>query len=264
MHPILFTLGPLTIYTYGVMMVAAFLAGTWLAAHAAEALPAQVRAISAEQMLDFTSIGLLVGLAGGRVLYILLQWRFFLDAPLEVFALWHGGLVWYGGFLGGMLGAWLYTRAHRLSYLRVMDQFIPFLALGHAVGRVGCFLNGGCYGKPTTAWCEVVFPGQMKAVLPTQLFESSGLFFLYIALRLLQRPSVLQAPGRVLGAYLMGYASLRFVLEYTRGDQAIWWMGLMLAQLMSVVGGLIGIGLVLRPGLPLTRPGAGAGRHARV
>ena len=260
MHPILFTLGPLTIYTYGVMMVAAFLAGTWLAAHAAEALPAQLRAISAEQMLDFTSLSLLSGLAGGRLLYILLQWRVFLEAPLEVFALWHGGLVWYGGFLGGMLGAWFYTRASRLSYLRVMDQFIPFLALGHAIGRVGCFFNGCCYGRPTTAWYGVTFPGQMKAVLPTQLFESAGLFFLYIALRLLQRPAVLRAPGKVLGAYLMGYAALRFSLEYSRGDQAIWWMGLTLAQLISVAAGLLGVGLLIRPGPPPTS----AARHARV
>ena len=264
MHPILFTLGPLTIYTYGVMMVTAFLAGTWLAAHAAEALPAQVRAISADQMLDFTSLSLLAGLAGGRLLYIFLQWRFFLEAPLEVFALWHGGLVWYGGFLGGMLGAWFYTRASRLSYLRVMDQFIPFLALGHAIGRVGCFLNGCCYGRPTTAWCGVTFPGQMKAVLPTQLFEATGLFFLYIALRLLQRPAMLRAPGRVLGAYLMGYAALRFALEYSRGDQAIWWMGLTLAQLISVAAGLLGVVLLVRPGPSPTTAGAGPGRHVRV
>ena len=253
MHPILFTLGPLTIYTYGVMMVAAFLAATWLAGHAAEALPPEVRAITAEQILDFSSVSLLAGLVGGRLLYILLQWRFFLEAPFEVFALWHGGLVWYGGFLGGMLGAWLYTRAHTLSYLRVVDQFIPFLALGHAIGRVGCFLNGCCYGKPTGAWCGVVFPGQMKAVLPTQLFEATGLFFLYIALRALQMPSVLKRPGSVLGVYLMGYAALRFALEYSRGDQAMWWMGMTLAQLLSVAGFLVGIALFVR-----------AGRHARV
>ena len=253
MHPILFTLGPLTIYAYGVMMVAAFLAATWLAGHAAEALPPEVRAITAEQILDFSSVSLLAGLAGGRLLYILLQWRFFLEAPFEVFALWHGGLVWYGGFLGGMLGAWLYTRAHQLSYLRVVDQFIPFLALGHAIGRVGCFLNGCCYGKPTGTWYGVVFPGQMKAVLPTQLFEATGLFFLYIALRALQMPSVLKHPGRLLGVYLMSYAALRFALEYSRGDQAMWWMGLTLAQLISVAGFLVGIVLFVR-----------AGRHARV
>ena len=253
MHPILFTLGPLTIYTYGVMMVTAFLAATWLAASAAEALPAKARALGAEQMLDFTSLALLAGLAGGRALYILLQWRFFLTAPLEVFALWHGGLVWYGGFLGGIFGAWLYTRANRLSYLRVMDQFIPFLALGHAIGRVGCFLNGCCYGKPTASWCGVVFPGQMKTVLPTQLFEATGLFFLYIALRALQTPTMFRAPGKLFGIYLMGYAVLRFVLEYSRGDQAIWWWGMTLAQLISLAGMLIGLGLFIR-----------AGRHARV
>ena len=240
MHPIFFTLGPVTIYSYGIMMVIAFLATTYLTQRAALALPAPGRAMSQEQIMDFSCVALLGGLLGARAFYVALNWQAFAQAPADIVAIWHGGLVWYGGFAGGIAVGWLYTRAKRLAFLRVLDLFIPFLALGHAIGRIGCFLNGCCYGKPTEAWCGVVFPGQAGPVLPTQLFEAAGLFLLFLGLKSLQRPSVLSRPGRVLGAYLISYGVLRFLLEPLRGDQPIWWAGLTLQQLISI--GMIIIG----------------------
>jgi phosphatidylglycerol:prolipoprotein diacylglycerol transferase len=109
------------------------------------------------------------------------------------------------------------------------------------VGRLGCFLNGCCYGKPTAAWCGVVFPGQPHAVLPTQLFEAIGLLGIYAALRALQRRGALALRGRVTGWYLLAYGALRFVLEFLRGDQPPWRMGLTLQQFISigmVLGGM--------------------------
>ena len=151
MHPIILTLGPLTLYSYGAMLVVAFLASTGLAGLAARRSPAVLAAISADQLVDFACWSLLGGVLGARLFYVALQWQAFLRAPWEIPAIWHGGLVWYGGFLGGTLAGWWYVRAKRLwsppgrvrgatagSFLRVMDQVIPFLALGHAIGRVGC------------------------------------------------------------------------------------------------------------------------------
>jgi len=243
MHPILLKLGPVTLYSYGAMLVIAFLAATGLAVRSVRRQPPALAAISAEQLVDFACLSLLGGVLGARLLYVLLQWDLFLRDPWEIPAIWHGGLVWYGGLLGGLLAGWLYARAHGLTLLRVMDQVAPFLALGHAIGRVGCFLNGCCYGKPTTAWCGVVFPEQGVKVYPTQLFESAGLVFLYITLRRLQRPAVLARPGRLFGLYLVSYAGLRFLIEGFRGDQAIWWAGLTLQQWISV--GVMGIGMFL-------------------
>ncbi len=234
MHPILFAIGPVTLYTYGAMMVAAFLTATWLSGEAARRLPPELVAITDEQLVDFTCYSLLGGIIGGRLLYVVLQWRWFARSPLEIFALWHGGLVWYGGFFGGLLAGWWYVRSKRLVWLRVLDQFIPFGTLGHAIGRLGCFFNGCCYGKPSTLWCAVWFPGHDHPVLPTQLFEALGLCFLYIALRRMQQPVVLRMPGRVFGGYLAGYGVLRFLLEYTRGDQSVFWAGLTLQQLFSI------------------------------
>lgn len=244
MHPILFSIGPITLHSYGVMFVIAFLVTTWLASRTARRWPPQQVAITAEQLIDFACMALLGGLVGGRLLFVILQWRYFVQSPWEIPAIWQGGLVWYGGFLGGLLAGWLYVRVKRLVFLRVMDQFLPFVALGHAIGRIGCFLNGCCYGRPTASWCGVVFPGHAEPVFPTQLFEAAGLLFLYILLRRLQRPSVLARPGRIFGVYLLGYAALRFGLEFLRGDQHRGWAGLTLPQLISLLVFLIGLGLV--------------------
>ncbi len=150
------------------------------------------------------------------------------------------------GFFGGLLSGYGYARTQGLNFLRVLDQFIPFGVLGHAIGRVGCFLNGCCYGKPTDLWCGVVFPGQSHPVLPTQLFETIGLTILFLILRRLQSSALLRQSGRLFGSYLVGYGLLRFVLEYLRGDQYAWYVGLTLQQLICIVVFLAGIVLVRR------------------
>ncbi len=246
MHPHLFQLGPLTIYTYGVALVLGFLLALGLARRAVQAQPPSNRAIEPDQLTDLCCAALLGGIVGGRLLYVILQWDVYRATPLEVFAIWHGGLIWYGGLLGGAAAAWGYLRAQRLAFLRVGDQCVPYLALGHAVGRFGCFLNGCCYGRPTTAWCGVRFPGQDVSVLPTQLFETGGLLVLWLALRRLHRPEILRQPGRVCGVYLAGYAGLRFVLEFLRGDQPMAWAGLTLQQIISLAIGAVGMWWVLR------------------
>lgn len=246
MFPILWQWGPVKLYTYGVALGAALLISTWLASHRVRQLPPELRAISPAQCADFACLSLLGGLLAGRLFYVILQWEAFRQFPQEIPAIWHGGLVWYGGFAGGLLAAWLYTRAKRLAFLRVIDHWIPFLTLGHAIGRVGCFLNGCCYGLPTPAWFGVTFPGQEAAVIPAQLFEAAGLTVLYVFLRRLQRPALPGRPGTLFSLYLIGYASLRFFMEFLRGDQATWWAGLTLQQLISVAAFLSGWALLWR------------------
>jgi len=254
MHPILFSIGPLTLYTYGVMLAIAFTVSTWLAARAARRMPPERVAISAGQLWDFSSVALFGGIAGGRLFYVLLHWEWFLDSPQDIIAIWRGGLVWYGGFLGGVLAGWGYVRAKRLVFLRVLDQLIPFVALGHAIGRVGCFFNGCCYGRVTQAWCGVVFPGQSLPVLPTQLMEAGGLLVLFFGLRkMTQRPWVLSRPGRLLGLYLVSYAGLRFAIEFLRGDQSVLWAGLTLQQLISLGVFLAGLCLLKKCQTPFAK-----------
>ncbi len=244
MHPILFTIGPITIYTYGVALALAFLIAMTLAAHDARTSLKGVVPLTDGTLLDWGCWVMVGGVVGGRLLYVLLNWEVYRTAPLEIFALWHGGLVWYGGLAGAALAQALFVVRRGLNFLRVTDQVIPIVALGHAIGRLGCFANGCCYGKPTTWWWGVVFPGQIEAVVPTQLLESVGLVMLFVILRILQRAAVLQQSGKLFGVYLVGYGLIRWMIEWWRGDQAAVWVGLTLAQLISLALVLLGLAIV--------------------
>jgi phosphatidylglycerol:prolipoprotein diacylglycerol transferase len=243
MAPILVQLGPVTLYSYGVMMAVAFGVATWLAVRAARRLPPESRALSPDMVVDATCAALFGGIVGGRLFYVALHAGEFRRAPLEVFAIWHGGLVWYGGFLGGLLGGWLYVRGQRVPFLLALDQLTPFVALGHALGRLGCFLNGCCYGASSDAWCAVQFPGLPGPVLPTQLFEAAGLLVIYGALSYRMRRAGPARPGRMFIIYALAYGVLRFMLEFFRGDQTVFLAGMTLQQVISLA--LIAAGLVL-------------------
>ena len=244
MHPILFKFGPLTLYTYGAMLVAAFTVALWTVRRIHRALPEDLRPLTSDQLADLACVALLGGIAGARLFFIILHLDFFASDPQYILALWQGGLVWYGGMVGSMSAGWIYARLHKAPALPLLDLFAPVIALSHAVGRVGCFLNGCCYGEITNAWYGVRMPGEPNPLVPVQLFEAVGLVFLYIALRALQRPGTLRRfPGRVFGCYLAGYATLRFILERYRGDQLPIWNALTLQQIVSI--GVLAAGVLL-------------------
>lgn len=241
MWPELYRLGPLTLHTYGAVMALAFVLAVGLARHAARD-PWQLRVLDEAAVTDWAVWAMVGGIVGGRLLYVAQNPRLYLTDPIEVFALWHGGLIWYGGLAGGVAAAWWWLKRRRIGFLSGADQLIPFVVLGHAVGRIGCFANGCCGGMPTTAWWGVTFPGSTQPVVPTQLLESAALVLLYVLLRALQRPAVLQAPGRIFGAYLTGYGLIRWVIEGWRINERIWF-GWTLSQVLSVA--LLAAGLVL-------------------
>lgn len=245
MYPHLVQLGPLTISTYGVVVAMAFLVAVGLARHVERHAPLGLFPINEAALVDWAVWAVVGGLLGGRLLYVLLNWPVYAQTPLEIMALWHGGLIWYGGFLGGLLGTWLSLRRRGIGFLRGVDQVIPFMALGHAVGRIGCFANGCCYGIPTSAWFGVQFPGLAQPVIPTQLLESAALAGLYLALRRGQTPSMLRRPGALFGWYLLGYALIRGVIECWRANQPMVWGGITLHQAISIGLAAVGLRLVL-------------------
>ena len=246
MHPILFKFGPVTLYTYGAMLVVAFTVALWVARRIHRRLPDYLRPLTPDQVADLCCLALLGGIAGARAFFVVLHWDFFSAEPRYIPALWQGGLVWYGGMIGSLLAAWIYARLHRVCFLPLLDLFAPVIAIGHAIGRVGCFLNGCCYGEITHAWYGVCLAGEPHKLIPVQLIEAIGLVFLYIALRALQRPNVLRRhPGRVFGCYMAGYAVLRFKLERYRGDQLPIWEALTLQQIVSIAVLLAGLLLIL-------------------
>jgi phosphatidylglycerol:prolipoprotein diacylglycerol transferase len=219
MYPVIFQFGFIQIYSYGLILVFAFWTFAFLLTQQALALK-----VANDFFWNFSLVILLSGILSARLAYIALNLRFFLDNPQEVFMLWHGGLVWYGGFLGGMLSGSIYLKRKKIPLLRAMDLIMPYVALSHSIGRIGCFLNGCCYGR---------------FFIPAQLFSSFGLLIIFVILRLLQgRP---RRQGFILACYLMAVSLERFIEEFLRGDSPRDFGGLTIFQVISIAVFLSGL-----------------------
>lgn len=229
MHPVLFSIGFLTIYSFGAVIAVGYLlaaALVWVDARRAGKDPVV--------LLDL-GVGLMLSaLLGGRVLYILLHLEDYLKDPLEGFKIQHGGLVFYGGFAGALLFVFVFIRKRKLPLWKTLDAIVPYAVLVHAFGRIGCFLNGCCYGKPTHLFWGVFFPGQHYRIHPTQLYESFFLFVLFGLLRIVSRRKI-RGEGSLFCLYLFSYGLFRFGIEFLRGDQETFFWNFTLPQLFSVV-----------------------------
>ncbi|MCG8431347.1 MAG: prolipoprotein diacylglyceryl transferase [Candidatus Omnitrophica bacterium] len=233
MYPEICRIGPLTVYSYGLMLVVAFLSAGFLAARRAA-----VEGIDPDAVYSLTFYALLAGIAGARIFFVLGHLSFYLEAPREIFQLQRGGLSWFGGLLGGLGAAVWYLRRRRLGIMRTSDCIIPFVALAHAIGRIGCFLNGCCAGRESVF--GLYFPVHQAVLVPVQLYASLFLVAIFVLLRIVQeRP---HREGDVFFAYLLCYGILRFFLEFWRSGHAVVFAGLTLFQLLST--GLVVIALI--------------------
>lgn len=234
MHPILFTIGSITIYSYGVMLAVAVLVCTYFLS-----LDAKHYHISQETAYDLVFWCMLWGIIAARIFYICIAWDYYKDNLLEIPMLQKGGLAWQGGFLGGALAGVWFARRKKLSLRPLMDLAAPYIALGQSIGRVGCFLNGCCYGKPV-AWGPY-FPAHNAHLYPTQLFETFGLFIIFLILKRAQTKP--HHAGFIFVLYLWLAAIERFVVEFYRGDAIPFWFGLSLAQYVALA--VFSTGLIL-------------------
>jgi len=235
MHPILFSIGFVTIYSFGTMIAVGYLlAGSllWREARRKKKDPAI--------LLDLGIGVMLSALLGGRALYIILNLGDYLKDPLEAFKIQHGGLVFYGGLLGAIFFALLFIKRKGLPLWETLDEMTPYATLVHAFGRIGCFLNGCCYGRPTSLFWGVTFPGHKFPLHPTQLYESFFLIVLFFVLRNFARKKTAFSGGIFL-LYLFCYGLFRFIVEFFRGDQEIMPPGLTLPQVLSAL--LVGVSL---------------------
>lgn len=216
MHPIFVELGPLTIRWYGVFVALGF-----LAAFALFRRRAKDAHMDAETATNLLLLLFGAGLVGARAWYVARYWREEFAGNLrEIFMLQHGGLVFLGGFFVAMGTLWIWCRAKRLPLAPVADALAPCLALGQFFGRLGCFMNGCCYGRPSDMpWA--IAPNAPSAVAgiprhPTQLYEAFGLLDITLALIFLRR--IQRYPGQIAWSYALLYALLRFLVEFFRGD----------------------------------------------
>jgi phosphatidylglycerol:prolipoprotein diacylglycerol transferase len=244
-YPVLLKIGPLTLHTYGFLLAVGCLAGMAVAFK-----EAQRKGLDPEKVLDLCFYCLVFGIIFARLFFVAFNWAEFSRDPLEILRLWRGGLVFYGGFLGAALVYFRFVRKHGMPVWKTADLFALGVPLGHFFGRLGCFSAGCCYGRVCDLPWAVTFPDNGglapfgNPLHPTQLYEAAGnliLFsFLYFYLR--KRTSF---DGMLFCAYLFLYASMRFGIEFLRGDdRGSYFLGI-ISPSQTVAAGAVLAALVL-------------------
>lgn len=226
MHPIICKIGPLTVYSYGVMMALAVIVCALLLSKDALGLK-----IKPEIIFDLVFWVILAGILGARIFYVFLNLDYFWRNPFEIIQIQKGGLAWQGGLLAGIPTGIFYIRKHALPFGKTLDLAAPYIALGQTIGRIGCFLNGCCYGKEVS-W-GIYFPIYHAHLYPTQLYELVSLFFIFLVLKKYRKFN--QIPGCVFIAYLFLASLERFVVEFFRADHVTTWLGLSIFQWVSLI-----------------------------
>jgi phosphatidylglycerol---prolipoprotein diacylglyceryl transferase len=242
--PVAFSLGPLAVRWYGLMYLAGFAAAWWLGRTriAAERAP-----VTRGQFDDLLFLALLGVILGGRLGYVLFYRPLHFAAnPLEIFAIWQGGMSFHGGLIGVILAMVFAARRHRVDFLRLMDFVAPLVPLGIAAGRMGNFINGELYGRVTDLPWGMVFRGAGDAPRhPSQLYQFAleGLALFVLLWWFSSRP---RPRGQVAALFLVGYGSFRFIAEFGREPDAhlgLLALGLTMGQWLSLPMMLGGIAL---------------------
>lgn len=255
MYPTLFHIGNIPVRSFGLMVLLGFVLALWYAMAAARRNLEEMRvrgnesktdgradsrtrrrrgkavdaahasrltphaSITPDHVFDMSLAALFVSIVGARILYVLLDLNEFRNNWWDVFKVWTGGISVHGAIVSGALFLWWYCRRHKLSFLEFGDICGPAFTLGYAVGRIGCFLNGCCYGKNGH---------------PTQLYEMLALFGIFFLLKRIERRN--PSPGTILLTYGLSYGVWRFLIEFLRGDNPPVAWGLTVFQLISLAG----------------------------
>lgn len=233
MWPILFTIGTLPIYSYGLSVAIAVLLCTWLLSKDAAKYDIKPDAIQ-----DLVFILVLSGILGARLFYVSLDWAYYKENLWHIVLLNEGGLSWQGGLIAALGAGFLYLKIKKWPMRLTLDLLAPYIALGQAIGRLGCFANGCCYGKPVI-W-GIYFPVHGARLHPTQLYEFASLLLIFFILKSIGHKK--ENAGFVFLMYIWLSSIERFVVEFYRADQMAVWGPLSLFQWISLgvgVGGLI-------------------------
>ena len=217
MHPDLFNIGPLTLHTYGLFVALGFIAGILVTIRLGKSI-----GITSNNVMDMGFVIILSGLIGSRLVYILINLQDFIAHPLNIIKIWEGGLVFSGGLVAVIIVMLLYVRHHGYNILTVGDLWAPAAAIGQAIGRIGCFFAGCCYGRLTDVPWGIVFTDP-KCIAPrdiplhpTQLYSSFSSFIIFIILLLIH--SKKKFDGQVFIWFLILHSTARLILERFRGD----------------------------------------------
>jgi len=250
--PVALQLGPLAIRWYGLMYLVAFAAfyflGCWRVGHTPDGLRTGLKKPDVEDLLFYGVFGVVLG---GRLGYVLFyKPAYYLQHPLEAFAVWQGGMSFHGGLIGVLLACALFARRRGVPYFVLMDFVAPLVPLGLATGRLGNFINGELWGRASDLPWAMVFPQSGSPIPrhPSQLYQfaGEGLLLFVILWLYARRP---REVGRISGLFLIAYGSLRFLAEFAREPDAFLGLlagGLTMGQLLSIPMVLAGLYLFFR------------------
>ena len=242
MDPVALQIGSLAIRWYGVMAAFGFLAGSWVLFR-----NRKLAGLNEDRCSGVLLVAMISGIVGARIFYVVQFWQFYRDDLWKIFRVDQGGLVFYGGFILSIISIGVYCRIHKIDFIRLLDIFTPAIAIAHCCGRIGCFLNGCCYGKPSNTWFSVNYPAGSDAalrypgsgVMPVQLIEAGeNIIAFFIFYQIAKRTG----RGVAVSAYFISYGVLRFINEFWRGDNPKIFGLLTPAQLIGTV--LIPLGVI--------------------
>jgi len=239
MFPRLLELGPVTVYSYGVLLASAYLLALYYTVRRARRF-----GLDGSRVLDLGIYIIIAALVGAKLLLLLVDFSYFRKNPAEIWTLIRSGGVFYGGLVAGFAVGFWYMRKHRLPVWPVADAIAPGLALGHVVGRFGCFLAGCCYGKPTTLPWSVTFTDPFAAsnvgtplhvaLHPTQFYDAGAEFLILLFLLATER-FWRRREGWTWWIYILLYGLSRFVIEFYRGDPRGFTMGFSTSQWIAMI-----------------------------
>ena len=260
MFPELFHLGPVHLRSFGTLMAVAFLVGTWLGLREAKRM-----SLDEDGFVNVILLTLVASILGARALYVIEHLGEFRRSWGSVWALWEGGLTLYGGIVAGTFGGLTAAARMGLPRWRVADALTPSLAIGAMFGRIGCFLNGCCYGHPTLVPWGVKFPPAAFATLefgdtpvhPSQLYNAAAALVLFVVMWTLRRR--FRVPGVLFWTFIVAFSLVRIPIDLTRSYEAdaVLVRGVIdvtESQAMSLALALFGAAMILR----LRREAAGA------
>jgi phosphatidylglycerol---prolipoprotein diacylglyceryl transferase len=223
MFPKIVEIGPMTLHTYGLLLAVAFLLGIWWTSRLATK-----EGINADTIWNIGLIVIASSLIGAKLLLVIVEFDYYRANPSAIFSrdLLQSGGVFLGGVIAALAATGYYLYRNRLPWWKLADLFAPGLAVGHALGRVGCFAAGCCYGTSCSLPWAVTYSDEFAHTYvgvplhtpmhPTQLYEAAAEFITFLGLMWLLKRK--RFDGQIILAYLMTYSCVRFILEFFRGD----------------------------------------------